>query len=333
MEGYLEYYKEPNDKMCYNEENMKLYWKWIEERTQIYKKRVVENLDGPWTDDEILRKFKFTNAFRELDRLTLFYRRNIMSNLTEDTNKNKQEIMMNTMIYRLFVKQETWEEIGGYFHFDNWESEWGYAKAKLRDRKKRGVANFTDAYYVNGLRAANNDPVTCHDKTENAICLIELWKSQIEEITNKVCYELTNMKDCLKYLQTLCCVGPFTAYEYCCDLGMYSTTSVSMVPWDNDSYTNVGPGAKRGISWIFQGDTGNKGGLSDLQVIFWLRKNYEYFVDKYSLNIFIPDDCKVNIRTIEHALCEYQKYMKAKTGEGRPKVVFKPKKDIESLRL
>jgi hypothetical protein len=333
-QGYKDYYKEPNEDFKYDENNMHEYWYWIHERLEIWYKRVVLKQPAPWTEDELLKKFKFTNAIRDLDRLTIYYINNLLCNL-KDTKESKMELLLNTMIYRLFCKTETWE-LFGYLHLANWDEEWGKAKEALRALKASGKPVFTDAYYVNDLRVANPDPVTCHNKTENAICLIEIWHSRIEEIYTKSCVEADGMKEQLKFFTTLPAVGPFTAYEWACDLclaGKY--VGINMVDWDDDSYTNVGPGAKRGIDWIFKG--GNKGGLTDLQIIFWLREHSEEFLKKYGYwdDLKLPEGfTSLNCRVIEHDLCEYQKYKKAKEGEGRPKVAFKLKTtDLSNLNL
>ena len=47
-----------------NRENIERFFYWINERHNIYVKRRAST-PAPWTEDEILRKYKFTNPFRE----------------------------------------------------------------------------------------------------------------------------------------------------------------------------------------------------------------------------------------------------------------------------
>eukprot|EP01084_Bolivina_argentea_P309951 536191_1 len=49
-----------------NVENMRIFWRYIIERHNIYKKRI-NNQTTPWTNDKILLKWKFTNVFRDID--------------------------------------------------------------------------------------------------------------------------------------------------------------------------------------------------------------------------------------------------------------------------
>ena len=52
-------------------ENIERFCYWINERHAIYQKRA-KGQPAPWTDDPILRDYKFTNPFRENDRVTVW---------------------------------------------------------------------------------------------------------------------------------------------------------------------------------------------------------------------------------------------------------------------
>jgi len=51
----------------YYVEEMEIFWRFIAERHSIYKKKEIEKLPPPWTDDPILSSFKFTNVVRSTD--------------------------------------------------------------------------------------------------------------------------------------------------------------------------------------------------------------------------------------------------------------------------
>jgi len=53
--------------MKIHEQNLQQFWRFIAERHAIYKKKNIEKLPPPWTDDSILQEYKFTNVFRDLD--------------------------------------------------------------------------------------------------------------------------------------------------------------------------------------------------------------------------------------------------------------------------
>jgi hypothetical protein len=53
--------------MKIHEKNLKIFWQYIALRHEVYKKKNIEKLPPPWTDDSMLREYKFTNVFRDLD--------------------------------------------------------------------------------------------------------------------------------------------------------------------------------------------------------------------------------------------------------------------------
>src|SRR5262245_57315637 len=53
------------------------YWRFAAERQQIFFKRL-ERHPPPWTEDEFLRTYKFTNAYRASDRVSQYLIRNVI---------------------------------------------------------------------------------------------------------------------------------------------------------------------------------------------------------------------------------------------------------------
>lgn len=327
------YYKKPEG-LKINTEYWEDYWFFIYERLNIYYKRVVMNQEAPWTKDSILANYKFTNAIRDLDKLTIFYIQNVLAHIDTDTNieltTRKKEVVLNTMIYRLFCKLDTWN-LFGYLHLDTWDKQWSTAKPLLRKRKQAGEPIFTDAYFVNSLVAINEKGVLTGDKLENAIKLIEYWHDNLDTIYENAIEKPDTMEQQLKYLRTVKCVGGFTAYEYACDWTLcHRYTKNILVPWTDDSYTNVGPGAKAGMDYVFQ----SKGNLSYLECIIYLRSICGKEMKKRGYNLHLPNGwTDVNLRVIEHCLCELSKYIKIKLNVGKPRIKFTPStSDVNQLR-
>lgn len=333
LDGYAwaKYYKEPNQDVVINWNNMRMYWYWIAERMNVWYERTILRNPKPWTSDKILQEYSFTNVIRDLDKGTILYINNILKKIDEPVNdltKRKKEIVLNTMIYRLFIRKETMDTIGWFFELDKWDEQWTKAKAGLRKIKKSGEPVFHNAYYINDLHAASPSPDN-HDKTENAINLIEtFWKPRLDEIYEFITTH--DMKDTLEFLSTLCCVGLFTAYEWVCDFALCHRHTVNtLVDWDDDSYVNIGPGNKRGLDYIFV----NKGNLNYYQCNFYLRASWKHYMQRYGyydrfidqLPEFMCED--INMRVIEHDLCETSKYLNAYYEIGRPKAKFANKSE------
>jgi hypothetical protein len=52
------------------------YFRFIYERQLVWYKRHVLKLPPPWTEDEIMQKYKIINMYRQLDRCTIYLLKN-----------------------------------------------------------------------------------------------------------------------------------------------------------------------------------------------------------------------------------------------------------------
>src|SRR3989344_1808961 len=103
-----------------NRKNFELLKYWISERYKIHLKKDIQKLSPPWTKDEILQKYRFTNVRREHDKETKWLIKNICLN-QKLTYENK---ILNTILFRLFNKSSTVEEIG----LINFDREFSFKK-------------------------------------------------------------------------------------------------------------------------------------------------------------------------------------------------------------
>lgn len=84
------------------------FWRFVFERQRIHQRRS-SGLPRPWTDDPVLRDRFFTNIFRDLDPGTV-----IAADIVTMKGRPAWERLWNLMVYRRFNREETWEMIGGY---------------------------------------------------------------------------------------------------------------------------------------------------------------------------------------------------------------------------
>src|SRR5436189_5853400 len=59
------------------------YWRFAAERQAIFFRRLLGQ-QVPWTDDPVLRRFKFTNAYRASDRVSQYLIRKVIYDGDED---------------------------------------------------------------------------------------------------------------------------------------------------------------------------------------------------------------------------------------------------------
>src|SRR5438552_2778246 len=120
---------------------LELFWWFITERQAIWRRRVVERQPPPWTSDLILRNYRFTNVYRELDPGTRFAIENIL-----ETPYSAKDRIFNIMLYRLIGKSDTFAAIG-FQLVEKFDQNAFASKLKnIRDIERR--APFTGAYMV-----------------------------------------------------------------------------------------------------------------------------------------------------------------------------------------
>ena len=333
-------FKYPNDQIAVNQEVFNTYWYFIAERMNIYHMRVILEKPAPWTEDFILQQYRFTNVVRDIDALTLYERKHILSKLDDpdvtDQELRRKSVLLNILIYRLWVKPSTYE-IHGFIDLadPNWKEKWNIARAEILDRREKGITIFTASYYVCGFQGMNPDKSTRTNKTLNACYMIEYWMDHIDEIYDRAIVQCKNMDEQIDYFSSLPYIGRFNAYELACSIAITSRyCKHPLVDWTQDNSTNVGPGASRGLKFMFS----NYGGLTEYELILYLRSiwkhelqvrgTYDQFVSQLPTEMYKD----IDLRVIEHCLCELQKYWKAKTNLGRPKETFKARHDISDLK-
>ena len=124
------------------EENVERFFYWINERHAIYQRRNMGLPRSEWTDDPILQKYKFTNPFRENDRVTVWMRENWTK---PNDNKRSAEIIFNCCLFRMVGTSEFAQEHGWVDFSTNWDSE--HTKSLIKNRIAKGKRTFTGYFH------------------------------------------------------------------------------------------------------------------------------------------------------------------------------------------
>ena len=80
------------------------YWKFAFERQNIFFKRLECPHGYPWTKDDVLCSYKFTNAYRASDRVSQY----LISNVIQKGSQKNDEVFFRIILFKLFNKIETW---------------------------------------------------------------------------------------------------------------------------------------------------------------------------------------------------------------------------------
>jgi hypothetical protein len=265
-------------------ESIDRFFYWIHERTSIQEKKDRGD-PWPWTEDLILREYKFTNAFRERDKTTVWFRENI-----RDPLKLEPEVYMATVIFRWFNLIETGETLLKHNLHTNWDPEKAYTV--IVPQKKW----ITGAYMVKSPTAMNKVRGVCQTITT-------LWNDRQNFIDR--CPWKTLQKMTL-FLEGYPFLGPFLAYELSTDLRY---TYIGSNATDINEWANAGPGAMRGLNRIHERD------------LHYTSKRHDWCSEMRELLTLSQERSSLNfeLREIEHSLCEFDKYERVRLGQGTPR--------------
>ena len=221
------------------------YWYLAAERQNIFMQRI-QSKPRPWTDDSILKAYRFTNAYRASDRVSQYLLRRVLYNDTYDGPNT----VLRTLLFKIFNRITTWEHLVEYageptistFNFKTY--------SKILDIcLDRGKRLFSAAYIM------PNPKFGYTRKHHNHLALLEnlIRTDKIDAIL-----KARSLKNLYNMLTSIPSFGPFLAYQYAIDLN-YSPH----FNFDEMDYVVPGPGALRGIAKCFT-DTG---GLEPAEVI------------------------------------------------------------------
>ncbi len=258
----------------------------------------------PWTDDPILKEYKFTNVKREYDRTTRFFRELYRHN----NKKPKEEILLNCGIYRYFGTIEFAAAIG-------WQSKWDpnfiIQTAKNRLHNKERV--FTGAYVITnqGIKAPKEEVVVN--------VFLQPFAEKVDELS--VLAKYTNSWEVVhKRLMTVPGFGGtgFMAKEVLLDAIL---TPVLMDCDDEDTWSPCGPGGRRGLNRLYGRPVNARTSETQcLDELRYLQKETMRDVDEW-VGFRI-----LNVHDIQWNCCEFDKYMRIKNKEGRVRSKYKPRK-------
>lgn len=290
--GYLSKYKE--------------FYYWINERHAIYQKRK-EFLPPPWTDDPILQEYKFTNPFRENDRDTIWMRKNWTK---PHHNRPHGEIIFNCCLFRMVGTPEFAEHHGWVYDTNGtWDSE--KTKELIELRLSEGKKTFTGAYIIpnRGLKLPKSEVVV--DRF-----LKPIWKNR-NEIANvaQISFSLQETHAFLGNFDGWG-GGGFMAYEVVTDL---NHTPVLQETQDRFGWANAGPGARRGLNRIYGRPLKKRYPMKQLNE----EMNHLLSWAEALAGNHVPKN-EIDMRVIEHSLCEWDKYQRVLLNEGRPRSKYNP---------
>lgn len=314
----------------------KLFYKTMYERMKIWERRNIQKRPFPWTDNPILRDYKYTNVYRELDRSSQWQINNILLKYKE--LGNVENLIWKLMVYRMFNSwqsfnylQETYGFVGGIPDYEDYDEE-EFLKM-LKDVRAAGINPFTNAYL---LYSGDGGEINTRDEYY-VYKGIRGMRAKFDSGLVDLIQTAETPEQIIEELKQIPTVAAFIAHEYYQDFTYIPIyTDLEVMRFTQNDYTNVGPGASFGIRLIFPSLTKKE----QKQAIYTLREeaarmlektavesgeDYVPYVrwNKQSKKYEITDFCNITLHQVEMWLCEFSKYWKMMYKVGKQRSVYK----------
>lgn len=292
------------------------FWYWINERHCIYLAKEAGK-PWPWTQDKILQTYAFCNVFRELDKVTIWIRKNWREPYADHPN-----LAFAMCVARQINWPESLEAIGfpGTFRLDNhkdngkscamevWKEN---AIHTLEYQQAQGHKIYTGAYMI---RAEPSLPGQSKIRYTFDKVLWPVWLALSGQEGTKLPLNGSTIQGYTEYLEKFYGWGGFMAYESATDLRhtRYLKDAPDIMTW-----AQPGPGAQRGLNRLHGRDL--KKPVRRAQAIQEMKELLEM-----SPKFLEPHVPALEMRDVEHSLCECDKMIRVKNGEGRPRAKYNP---------
>lgn len=265
---------------------------WIKERNNIRIKKEAGG-EPPWTNDPILRRYRFCNVNREDDKVTRWIKHN-----WRDPHANEHTLWHAMVIARFINWPETLDAIG---YPEPWSMKMGDRMlGVLRLRQDRGQKVFTGAYIVstNGVNIS---------KVTYVLGLFQrAWECKAPPLPTN------SLAEAHVALMKIKGIGSFMSAQIIADL---KHTPYLRHAEDWFHWAAPGPGSLRGLSRVRGYGTGTTW-RTDAFVPELLKLRRELVPHGVSPSICLQD--------LQNCLCEFDKYERVRLGQGRPRSTYTP---------
>lgn len=294
------------------------YWRFAAERQEVLFRRLA-GMNPPWTSDPVIRRHRFTNAYRAADRVSQYLIRRVIYGDTW----SPRDLLFRILLFKLFNKIETWElleqELGAIDA--SGFSPKAYSRV-LREARSRGMAIYSAAYIMaSGKGAFGHDA-----KHDNHLALL---RRMLDEDLPARVQESRSLSGLFNLLAVYPGLGPFLAFQYAIDIN-YST----LTDFDEMSFVVPGPGARDGIAKCFV----SLGGLNEAEVIRWTTERQVMECGRLGLKFRQLGNRPLQLIDCQNLFCEVDKYARVahpefigRSGRTRIKQIFSSRGEPLSL--
>lgn len=286
------------------------FYKFMEERQRIWYKKEILKLEFPWTDDPILRDYKFCNNCRESDRGSIY----LIDRVINNASLTLEEKVFNIFVYRFFNVYGLFENI-----FESTLNPRTFEVQKyekiLEKAMESNIPIWSNAYII--CQAIHDRTYGKRGKHIQVLLALKLLSIQINEYdyVGELKEVSSDHIEALRKITLVKMVGSFLGGQILLDL-----TYLGIFKFGGNDFCVIGPGASKGIEMM----TGKS--LSNQDMI-------EFCMDlRKHQGLKLPSDWEIiaykspyhksqflSLMNIQHVCCEYRKYLQWSNGQGKSK--------------
>ncbi len=262
------------------------YWQFATRRQNLFMRRV-KGAPPPWTGDPVLATYRFTNPYRAADRVSQYLIRNVLYRGVQNGN----EIFFRALLFKLFNRIETWEELEGALGLISWDTFDFEHYAQILDAiAKRGDPIYSAAYIMPSPSFGSAQ------KHRNHLRLLEhmMHAGAPLQVERARC-----LHEIFEILRGYPSLGDFLAFQFAIDLN-YS----EMINFSEMEFVVAGPGARNGIRKCFV-DTA---GLAEDDVIRAVTELAEREFERLGLSFPNLWGRPLHLVDCQNLFCEVDKY-------------------------
>lgn len=265
------------------------YWRFADERHRMFLRRAA-GADEPWTDDPVLSAYRFTNAYRVLDRVTQV----LLHDVVRPGPQRPDDVVVRVLLFKLFNRPATWQHV---------VDETGQPTAATFDparivealdaRRAAGAKIYSNAYVMPPV------PGEPGPKHHGHVRLLERMLD--DGLPDRIAADGT-LAGAYRLLLTYAGLGPFLAFQLAVDLNYTTITGT-----DEDDFVVPGPGALDGISKCFPG----RPSVPPDELIVFLSRTQDDWFDRHGLAFQRLAGRPLMPVDVQNLFCEISKYARA----------------------
>ena len=243
----------------------------------------------PWTQDQIIARYKFTNAYRASDRVSQYLIRNVIY----QGDQGPEEVFFRTLLFKLFNRIETWEllsaELGPITFGD-------YSWDRYDQVLSRALAGKSPIYSAAYIMPSGKNAFGYREKHRNHLRLLETL------MRDRVPYRIgdsSSMQEAFEILRSYPTIGEFLAYQWATDLNYSELCDHSEM-----EFVVAGPGARDGLHKCFS----DLGGMAEADLIRLVTERQDLEFAQRGLEFHSLWGRPLQLIDCQNLFCEVSKY-------------------------